>query len=282
MDRELSSRYIRENFEASDRLAVVLVDAKKRKATQRIASADRIASPDYQAWLRHRNASGEEIYISMNTLRPEARGRTKADLAAVRHIYLDFDEDGTAAVERLLARQDLPQPNYRVSSSPGRWQVVWKVEGFDSGQAERLQRHLARETGADPAATDAARVMRLPGFYNRKRETPHFVTVDTLNDKVHRPEDFPTPQRTDAPNFRYVRRNQESGKRSQSERDWAFAKRALARGESPQVVTAALAASRANDKANPQYYADLTVRKAGESLQSEQSRASPEPEGPAR
>ncbi len=282
MDRELASRYIRENFEESDRLAVVLVDAKKRAATQRIASAERIASADFQAWLRHRNASGEEIYLSMNTLRPEAKGRTKADLAAVRHIYLDFDENGTAAVERLLARQDLPQPNYRVSSSPGRWQVVWKVEGFDAGQAERLQRHLTRETGADPAATDAARVMRLPGLYNRKRETPHFVSVEKLNDRVNRPEDFPVPDKADARAFHRTRHLHPTGKGSQSERDWAFAKRALSRGESPDAVTAAIAASRANDKANPQYYAELTVRKASEALTRDAARSVPDLEGPAR
>ena len=281
MDRELASRYIRENFEASDRLAVVLVDVKRRTATQRIASAERIASPDFQAWLRHRNAGGEEIYLSINTLRPEAKGRTKADLAAVRHIYLDFDEDGTAAVERLLTRQDIPQPNYRVSSSPGRWQVVWKVEGFDARQAERLQRHLARETSADPAATDAARVMRLPGFYNHKRETPHFVSVETLHDKIHRPEDFPVPDRTESYAFQQNRDSHRPGKSSQSERDWAFAKRALARGESPETVTAAIAASRTGDKANPRYYAELTVRKAGASLQAEHYQAGPD-QGPTR
>ena len=48
---------------------------------------------------------------------------------------------------------------------------------------------------------------------------------------------------------------------SQSERDWAYAKRALARGEDPEAVIQAIATFR-SDKPNPQYYARLTVTKA--------------------
>jgi hypothetical protein len=100
----------------------------------------------------------------MNALNDGARGRTKADVAIIRHVYLDFDENGTAAVEALVKRDDLPKPNYLVNSSPDKWQVVWKVEGFVKEEAESLQQALVRETGADPAATDSSRVLRLPGF----------------------------------------------------------------------------------------------------------------------
>jgi hypothetical protein len=100
----------------------------------------------------------------MNTLRESARGRTKADVAVIRHVYLDFDDNGTQAVEALLKREDLPRPNYLDNSSPDKWQVVWKAAGFGKEEAEALQRGLVRETGADPAATGCARVLRLPGF----------------------------------------------------------------------------------------------------------------------
>jgi len=33
---------------------------------QRIATADEIASQDFQAWLRYQNAQRFEIYVSMN------------------------------------------------------------------------------------------------------------------------------------------------------------------------------------------------------------------------
>ena len=53
-----------------------------------------------------------------------------------------------------------------------------------------------------------------------------------------------------------------AGHRSQSEADWAYAKRALARGDSVEEVIQRIADYRAEDKADPLYYARLTVTKA--------------------
>jgi hypothetical protein len=175
----------------------------------------------------------------------------------------------------------MPKPNYLLNSSPGKWQVIWKVEGFTKEAAENLQKALAWETGADPAAIDCARVLRLPGFVNHKYTTPHVVSLETLGDGVYRPEDFPEPQ---VPERNYMNGRshrawtQDGPSPSQSERDWAFAKRALARGESPEVVVAAIAEYRRDDKHNPQYYAELTVRKAAEALKTDADRSA----GPGR
>jgi hypothetical protein len=49
---------------------------------------------------------------------------------------------------------------------------------------------------------------------------------------------------------------------SQSEHDWAFAKRALARGDDAEEVVRKIAEHRAGDKPNPEYYARLTVTKS--------------------
>jgi hypothetical protein len=57
-----------------------------------------------------------------------------------------------------------------------------------------------------------------------------------------------------------------SDHKSQSERDWAYAKRALARGDNPEVVIQRIADYRSEDKADPQYYARHTVAKAKEQL----------------
>jgi len=267
--------YIRENFEPADRLAVVVLNKRTNSVTQRIAAAETIMEPDFQAWLRCRNDRDRcEIYISMNALHPNAQGRTKHDVAAIRHIYLDFDEGGTAAVERLLKRDDVPKPNYLISSSPDKWQVVWKVEGFGKDQAEQLQRGLARDTGADPAATDCARVLRLPGFCNHKYAQPYLVQAQSLAAERYRPDQFPrisTEDRLDRPGERPSTRPRPRGGLSQSERDWAYAKRALARGESSALVAATIASYRRFNKANPQYYAELTVRKAGQALQADSS-----------
>ena len=130
-------------------------------------------------------------------------------------------------------------------------------------KAERLQQGLARQTGADIAATDATRVLRLPGFENHKYQVPHLVTVERFEATVARPENFPEIEthrdhvRQPAP-----RRSVSPGTLTQSERDWAFAKRALARGDSPANIAAVIASYRRFDKPNVQDYADRTVRKA--------------------
>src|SRR5687767_8379147 len=138
MDKEAAPKYIRSNFRADDRLAVVLIHKSSGNVVQRLSSAEQIASDEFQRWLRYMNREKHEIYVSMNALEPEAGGRTKRDVAEVRHVYLDFDVKGNEAVQALRTRDDLPTPNHLIESSPGKWQVVWRVEGFDANQAEAL------------------------------------------------------------------------------------------------------------------------------------------------
>ena len=275
IDRSIAAAYVQANFQAEDRLAIVLLNKKSGAVIQRLAAASKIAGPDFQAWLRHENAQGCEVYISMNALKEDARGRTKSDIAVIRHVYLDFDDHGTEAVEALLKRPDLPRPNYSISSSPDKWQVVWKVDGFGKSEAEELQRGLARQSGADPAATDCARVLRLPGFYNHKYAKPHFIRVESLAERTYPPEEFPAfPSAAGGADISGARpaRGRGQGRLSQSERDWAYAKRALMRGEPLEAVIVAIATWRRYDKHNPRYYAELTVRKAAQALRFEQER----------
>src|SRR5215467_1627535 len=99
MSCDTGALFVRENFQPEDRLAIVLLNKRTDTVVQRLASARKIAAPDFQNWLGRENARRFEVYISMNALQPNARGRTKNDVAAIRHVYLDFDENGTAAVE---------------------------------------------------------------------------------------------------------------------------------------------------------------------------------------
>jgi hypothetical protein len=280
MDIDIPVRYLRENFRSDDRLAVVLIQKETHRVVQRIATAEKIAAPGFQAWLRHENAQRCEVYVSMNTIKPGSRGRTKDDIAEVRHIYLDFDNNGTAAVQALMQRDDVPTPNYLVNSSSGKWQVVWKVKGFGQEEAERLMRHLVRETGADPAATDSSRVLRMPGFMNHKYSKPFLVRVETRSKRIYGPEHFPAipndgqGERTMAGKEHAERANSPHAGITQSEHDWAYAKRALARGDSPDSVVAAIAQYRAGQKTDPRTYAKRTVTKAAEAVISERQSSS--------
>ena len=263
--------YIKDNYDPDDRLAVVIKNQQTDRVIQQVDTAKAIASPDFQKWLRYRNAHGGDIYLSANALRLEATGRTRQDLDVIRHVYLDIDTDGPAVLQRVLDDPRIPRPNYVLNTSPAKYQTVWKVKDFSIGLAESLQRAMAAEFGADRTVFDAARVLRIPGFYNKKYEEPHQVTAQRLSDEVYRPEEF----RIHVPEFASdssdlsrtatttagSTRTRPKGELSQSELDWAYAKRKLAMGVDPEKVIQAIAEYRP-DKWNPESYAKRTVEKA--------------------
>jgi RepB DNA-primase from phage plasmid len=161
----------------------------------------------------------------------------------------------------------VPAPNFVLDTSPGKHQVVWRVEGLDTHQAETLLRGLASQYGGDPSATDISRLLRLPGFLNRKYNEAFVVRAHHETDSVYHLQDFSVQE--DSPesprhpgDSQTATRRITAGHRSQSEADWAYAKRALARGDAPEEVIRRIADYRAEDKADPLYYARLTVTKA--------------------
>jgi hypothetical protein len=269
--------YIQENFKPDDWLAVVALNRQSGEVVQRISPAQNIASPDYQRWLRHLNAAGSDVYLSLNTFQEHARGRTKADLKEVRHLYLDLDQDGARKLEAIRHDSAIPLPNYVLNTSPGKYQVIWRVEGFGQVQAEAALRTLAQRFGGDPAATDSTRIFRLPGFNSKKYEKDFQVTMarEAPLDQVYRPEQFAVrsddPERM--PSASAAAQRRAAGEpQSQSERDWSYAIRKLQAGEDPQKIIQDMGSYRSQDrsdrtgnvvpaKAQPHYYAEHTVRK---------------------
>src|SRR5712691_2756128 len=124
-----ASEYILDNFEPSDRIAMLVLNRDFGETIQRITSAQKAASPEFQAWLRYKNANGSDIYIGMNPLKKDASTRTKEDIESIRHVYIDLDHGGSEALEAIENSSALPKPNYVLTSSPGKFQVVWRVEG---------------------------------------------------------------------------------------------------------------------------------------------------------
>jgi hypothetical protein len=134
-------------------------------------------------------------------------------------------------------------------------------------EAEGLLHAIAREFGGDPAATDATRVLRLPGFANKKYEMDFYVEARKESTEIYHLRDFTLHiDSQDSPRHNYYGRpKSQSSPRtnlSQSEHDWAFAKRALARGDAPEEVMQRIAQHRATDKSDPEDYARWTVTKA--------------------
>lgn len=278
--RRDASAYIRANFQPEDRLAIVLIQQEgkeKGRVVQKFWSAEYAAWPKTQAWLRHRNAHGWDVYASANPLKPGARGRHKEDVLEARWLYLDADRNGDATLRRIDADAEagtVPQPTAVVNTSPGRYQVLWRIQGTETARAEDMLRRLAHHYGTDRAATDCARVLRLPGFRSRKRDAPVRLLryrqgpPSRLEDF---PQDLPHPDASWGMRQRHSSRTGQvrpagaGGDTSKSGQDWAWTREQLRRGRTAEDVKRDLAARRP-DKSNPDQYASRTVDNAKRSL----------------
>jgi hypothetical protein len=154
----------------------------------------------------------------------------------------------------------VPIPSTIVSTSPGKYQVLWQVDDFRFAEQERMLKLLAIALGGDPACTDCNRVLRLPGFLNRKYDPAHLVTAAYPSNSVSKPEDF---QLDDAlieliPICSRKPAHTVPGEKTNSENDWAWISRELAVGKDAVKLTRILAEQR-SDKSNPLYYAQRTV-----------------------
>jgi hypothetical protein len=259
-----ASEYISDNFKPSDRIAVLVLNRNLGETTQRITTAQKAASPEFQAWLRYKNANKADIYVGMNPLKQDASTRTKDDIETIRHLYLDLDHGGSVGLEAIKHSDLVPQPNYVLNTSPDKFQVVWKVEGITLEEAEALQHAMVRAFDGDPAATDATRVLRLPGFANKKYDKDFYVKGHLESTQTYHLRDFKVPiDSQEAPRHQ----NEETARShrapstalSQSEHDWAYAKRALTRGDDTEEIIRRIADFRADDKPSPEYYARHTV-----------------------
>jgi hypothetical protein len=283
-----ASEYVLGLFEPSDNAAILVRNRSTGQTVQRIAKAETVSSPDFQTWLSNQNVGGSDVFIGMNPIKDGAYSRTKDNIQSIRHVYLDLDRNGDESLEAIRNSLAVPAPNFVLDTSPGKHQVVWKVAGVTQDEAESLLHSLANQFGGDPAATDSTRVLRLPGFANRKLPEEFIVRARQETDAVYTLRDFTIHE--DSPETpRHLTHDQEgkrtvpSDHKSQSEHDWAYAKRALARGDDPEVVIQRIADFRSEEKADPNYYAHRTVAKAHAQLEQERRDrgASNAPESPS-
>jgi hypothetical protein len=247
-------------FAPGSTIAVLLRTESPAKTQQRVVTLEQALQPRYIGWLAFENLSGANVYVAANPLRPGSRKRTKESIASVRHVYLDIDEDGETRLAALRASDAVPPASMIVSTSPGKYQVFWRVEGFDFEEQEMTLKQLAIAYGGDPACTDCNRVLRIPGFLNHKYSPAHLVAVEYGPAQPWEPGDFRLASLADLPP-RFPRgpaSRKTAHKDTQSEEDWSFVCAQLADGKDAGELTRVLA-SRRSDKPNPLYYAQRTV-----------------------
>jgi len=258
---QIAASFLRRCFAPEETIAVLLRRQDAAAPMQRVVRLEQVLETPYMAWFSYENQHGRNnIYVAANPLRPGSRKRTKESIASVRHLYIDIDTEGDARLAALRVSELVPPPTSILSTSPGKYQVLWRVEGFDFARQEQTLKLLAIAFGGDPACTDCNRVLRVPGFLNRKYDPAHHVTVEYPDDSVWTPDDFRMDiGAVDAMLFgNAIASRKQPAKDSNSETDWAWVSDQLAHGKDAVKLTRELA-SRRSDKPNPLYYAQRTV-----------------------
>ena len=256
---ETAKDFLARCFAPGSTIAFLLRMETPAKIQQRVVTLEQALAPRYLGWLAHENHNGANVYVAANPLRSGSRKRTKESIASIRHVYLDIDDDGDARLAALRESEVVPPASAILSTSPGKYQVFWRVEGFDFEEQEIILKRLAVAFGGDPACTDCNRVLRIPGYLNRKYSPAQSVTVEYGEDRVWTPADFRIETIATTATFPLPTSVRSvSHKDTRSEQDWSWVCLQLTQGTDAGKLTRELA-TRRSDKANPLYYAQRTV-----------------------
>jgi hypothetical protein len=184
---------------AGENVWTVTKNRPKASTLELPRSLDRACAKDTLDLLAGKNADGWNVFITMNPIHPTSNRREEEDIAAFRSVYIEIDENGDAELLNIKTAVDageIPRPNAVLSSSPGKYHVVWYITGewtaeLQGATCEALQ---VRFHG-DPASKDITRVLRLPDFRNVKvkyADKP-LVTIRFLHDERALPSAFKLP-----------------------------------------------------------------------------------------
>jgi hypothetical protein len=200
IDLDAPLRFLRTAFQPDDWVAVLLKSHDTGGTAQRVGPLSLIAHPRFQAWLRAQSARRFSVFVSVNSIRPQRKARTRDAIGEIRHVFLDADRDGQGVLRAIAARRELPPPSYVLHSSPNRLHVIWRVNGFTKESVEALQKQLALELQTDKVATSCAQTTRLPGFFNHKYRPAPIVRAEySSGQRGFSPSDFPLLVNVDRP-----------------------------------------------------------------------------------
>lgn len=118
-----------------------------------------------------------DVYVGVLPRRERAGGKG----ALVGHSHWMWAEcDTQMAVERAMS-MSIP-PSLTVRSSRGKAHCYWPLRvAVPLDRLELGNKRLAHHLGADPKATDAARILRVPGTLNHKYDEPQQVVITHLD-----------------------------------------------------------------------------------------------------
>jgi len=149
-------------------------DKGKEKIENDFVSFEKAITREYFHELE-RNNKVASIYLAMNTfpsvLIGQKTGRTQENVVVVRAVQADVDYNGAVTMDAIKSSASVPPPSIIVESSTGKFQGIWLVDNISKDEAKPLMQAMAAQFNTDSAVAEIARVMRVPGFANRKYDS---------------------------------------------------------------------------------------------------------------
>src|SRR5262245_48570114 len=163
-----------------------LIDTSKRefcfqtfaeKGDAELSVRPRVIHASSLTGLRREHDFGAGIYVVINET--DGAGRKVENINRIRAVWQEDDNQYVGAFPL--------QPSIVVESSPGHfhryWLVAdeWPADAQSRADFANVMGRMVATYGSDRNAKDIARVLRVPGFLNRKRDEPHVVRIIEAN-----------------------------------------------------------------------------------------------------
>jgi hypothetical protein len=135
-------------------------DVKNKSLTRIFHYRDIISGKDLLE-LKKLNERGAGIYMAINET--DGKGRCEKNVTKVRAVFADLD--GSPLDPALTFN-----PTLVVESSDGRFHCYWFTDDTPLTAFTAMQKNISRILNGDNKVIDLPRVLRVPGFYHKKKE----------------------------------------------------------------------------------------------------------------
>lgn len=133
------------------------------------------------------NSNGHDVYFTVNET--NKYGRKAENIESIRAVWADVD------IPTTKPRTDWPIPPSLVINTSSvigengdrqnKYHYYWLTSTENVDEWERVMEGLVTQYGADVAVKDLARILRLPGFDNHKKDQPYTAIVVGGNGKKY-------------------------------------------------------------------------------------------------
>jgi putative DNA primase/helicase len=182
MDTDAAIDTLATIFEGAPEGAVFLTALGPNGAVHSLASRE---TNRIESFLQRHDRAGVGLYFCVGTLRDGANGRSKNNVGWIAGLHADIDykdhELGPGEIRQRLDQASLPAS--LVIGTGGGLHCYWLFHEAEAatpdavGRVEAALRRLSDHIGGDPQCAECARLMRIPGTVNYKREVPVAVRV---------------------------------------------------------------------------------------------------------